>query len=150
MLTTAIHTRATIDAPPESVWRVLTDLHAYADWNPLIVAAAGTPATGARLDLTIRDATGREQRFRPLVTAFDDAREFAWLGRLGIPGVLDGAHRFRLVRDGDRTVLEHTEQMQGLLVPVLRGRLARDVTPAFEAMNVALAARVRVVSAAGA
>ncbi len=150
MFTTTIHTTATIDAPPETVWDVLTDLDSYSDWNPFIVVAAGTPALGARLDLTLRDVKGRENRFRPRVTTFDETHEFAWLGRLGVPGLFDGEHRFALRPDAGRTLLEHTEIMRGALVPVLRERLARDVAPAFEAMNVALAARVHDVSAANA
>ena len=31
-----------IDATPERVWQVLTDLGAYAEWNPFIVSSAGT------------------------------------------------------------------------------------------------------------
>ena len=39
-----LRTEIEIDAPIEAVWETLTDLSAYADWNPFIVSAEGRAA----------------------------------------------------------------------------------------------------------
>ena len=40
---------AGVEAPPERVWQVVSDLAAYAHWNPFIVRAGGEVALGSRL-----------------------------------------------------------------------------------------------------
>jgi uncharacterized protein YndB with AHSA1/START domain len=40
-----------IEAPPDVVWRVLTDFAAYPEWNPFIVRIGGDLTVGQVLDL---------------------------------------------------------------------------------------------------
>jgi uncharacterized protein YndB with AHSA1/START domain len=40
-----------IDAPPEAVWAILTDLGRYPEWNPLFREASGQVAVGNRITL---------------------------------------------------------------------------------------------------
>jgi hypothetical protein len=150
--TAAIRTETVVDAAPEDVWALLADLGSYPEWNPFIVSATGRLAEGERLAVRIRDARGGESSFRPRVTALEPGRRLVWLGRLGLPGLFDGEHRFELEPvDEGRTRLVHAERFRGLLVPVLRGRLERDVRPQFAALNTALAARAEAgVTVAGA
>ena len=44
-----LHTEVVIDAPPEAVWDILTDLHRYPDWNPFVVSSEGSVEVGAKL-----------------------------------------------------------------------------------------------------
>src|SRR5690625_3586801 len=81
-----IQSEIEIEAPPETVWTHLTDLTSYADWNPFITAAEGTPAVGERLKLRMQPPGGRAMTMRPTVTAADPTRVFEWLGRLGMKG----------------------------------------------------------------
>ncbi|HEY1177208.1 MAG TPA: SRPBCC domain-containing protein [Phytomonospora sp.] len=131
-----------IPAPPEKVWAVLTDLAAWADWNPFIFHAEGEPVPGSRLTLKMRDTRGSVMTFRPTVLAADGPRELRWLGRLVMPGVFDGEHRFELTATDGGTRLAQSENFSGLLVPLLRRRLEERTGPQFEAMNNALAERV--------
>ncbi len=34
-----LHTEIDIEAPPETVWRILTDLERYGEWNPFVVSS---------------------------------------------------------------------------------------------------------------
>lgn len=137
-----LHTEIVIEAPPEAVWRVLTDLGAYRDWNPFMVSSAGEPVVGARLVNRMEPPGGKGMTFKPVVTAAEPPRVFEWLGRPGIPGVFDGRHRFELVPEGDGTRLVHTEAFSGVMVRVMRKSLDTHTMAGFRAMNEALKARV--------
>lgn len=137
-----LHTEITIDAPPERVWRILTDLEGYRSWNPFLVESSGQVEIGQRLVNRLQAPGGRAQTFRPTVTAVDHARTFEWLGRLGLPGIFDGRHRFDLEPTADGgTRLVHQEHFNGVLVRLLRSSLDTGTRQGFELMNQALKAR---------
>lgn len=138
-----LHTEIEIDRPPSSVWAVLTDLEHYHEWNPFIVEAAGVVAVGERLRNRLQPPGGRAMTFRPTVTAVEPRTVFGWLGRLGLPGLFDGLHRFALHETASGgTHLTHSEQFRGLLVRPLRSSLDTRTRAGFEAMNAALKERV--------
>ncbi len=137
-----LHTEITIDATPERVWEILTDLEGYRSWNPFVVASEGEVAVGQRLVNRLQPPGGRAQTFRPTVTVVDRATTFEWLGRLGLPGIFDGRHRFDLEPTADGgTRLVHQEFFSGLLVRPLRSSLDGSTRQGFELMNEALKAR---------
>jgi hypothetical protein len=85
---------------------------------------------------------GRAATFKPTVTIADPPTTFAWLGRLGIPGLFDGRHRFDLEPGPNGgTLLRHRESFSGILVPFLRSSLDGATREGFEQMNQALKAR---------
>ena len=77
----ALHLRTNIDidAAPEAVWEVLSDLRSYPSWNPFIREARGTLAPGERLEVQLQPARGRAMRFRPTVLAAEANRELRLL-----------------------------------------------------------------------
>jgi len=146
----ALRTSVDIDAPPSVVWDVLVDLDAWADWNPFIVSSSGSVAVGEQLTNRMEPPGGKGMTFKPKVTEVVDQQVFEWLGRLGLPGIFDGRHRFELSEQGGLTRLEHTEELSGILVPLMRKSLDGPTLKGFEVMNAALRdraeARARAVS----
>lgn len=138
---TELHTEILIDAPPATVWANLTDFAAYPDWNPFVTSSVGTLAVGERLVVRLAPPGGKPVTFKPAVTEVDAGRSFEWLGRLVLPGLFDGRHRFELLPDGDGTRLLQTERFAGVLVPLMRKSLHTRTRAGFEAMNTALKAR---------
>lgn len=130
----------TVEAAPEEVWAVLTDFGGYAAWNPFMVEGAGNARVGSRLQLVMLNGTSR-MRFRPTVTVVEPGRTLEWLGRLVLPGIFDGRHRFELTSTPKGTRVVQSERFSGVLV-ALMGRLERNTTENFERFNEALAARV--------
>ncbi len=130
-----------IDATPERVWEVLTDLAAYPGWNPFIVRAEGVVETGRRLTLTMQPLGGRATTLRPRLVEVDVPRRLRWRGALGVPGLMDAEHTFTLEPRGIGTRLIHQEDFRGVLVPFLAASLDRNTLPAFVAMNQALKSR---------
>lgn len=140
-------TEIEIDAAPETVWAILTDLAAYPDWNPFITASEGTVAVGERLTNRLEPPGGKALTIKPTVAEVDHGRVFEWLGRLAIPFVFAGRHRFELVPNGDGTRLIHTEHFTGLLVPFMKESLDTKTVAGFEAMNSALKVRAEATNA---
>ena len=136
-----LHTEIDIDAAPETVWAILTELADYPDWNPFITSSTGTVAVGERLVNRLEPPGGSAMTFKPTITEVDEGRVFEWLGRLGVPGVFDGRHRFELVPDGNGTRLIHTEHFNVVLVPLMKKNLDSSTVAGFEAMNAALKVR---------
>jgi len=137
-----ITTHLTVDSPLEDVWKTLTTLPRYGEWNPFITSASGTLALGERLDLTIHPPGRRPMRFRPWVTAVDEHRYVEWLGRVALPGIFDGRHSFTLTPlSSGRTLLQQSETFSGALVP-FTGSVLDRTRVGFEQMNEALGRRV--------
>jgi hypothetical protein len=135
-----------IDAPPERVWAVVSDFAAYAEWNPFIRRISGELIEGARLEVRIEPPGGRAATFKPTVRAVEAQRELRWLGRLVLPGIIDGEHSLLIEPlDGGRSRFVQSERFTGLLVGLVGGTLAKTET-GFEQMNDALKARVEQAS----
>jgi hypothetical protein len=150
MMTAQIRTDIEIDAAPEQVWEVLEDFSAYPDWNPFIPEITGPVTEGARLQVRLQPPGGRGMSFRPRLLEVTPGRALRWLGHLGIPGLFDGEHRFRIEPIGpNRVRLVQEERFTGLLVPLILRFAERGTRQGFESMNAALKSRVeRVASAA--
>lgn len=139
-----IRTECLIAASPERVWAVLSDFAAWPDWNPLNLSAEGPLEQGARVRMVFRNLAGRPGTvIRQTVTlvACRPGLELAWTG--DVPLLFHGRHGFLLsAEDGGARVVQ-TEALSGLLPATWsRERIARDFTPAYQAVDRALARRV--------
>jgi hypothetical protein len=139
-----LHAEVEVQASPDRVWEVLTDFAAYHEWNPFIVEAAGQAVVGSRLELHMRPAGRRRTTaFRPEVLEADPGRRLRWLGRLLLPGLFDGEHRFTIEPIGPgRVRLAQHEEFRGLLAPLILALIAKPTLASFQQMNQALKARV--------
>lgn len=139
-----IRTEAIIPADPNRVWAVLADFHGYREWNPLNLEAQGQAKTGTKAKMVFRNlAAGGQGVIRQTVriVAAEPGRELAWSGH--VPLLFAGRHGFLLSPHAGGTHLLHTEVLGGLLPATWsKAKIARDFTPAYEAVNVALARRV--------
>lgn len=138
-----IQTEIEIQATPDQVWEVLTDFAAYPEWNPFIQRISGNVAVGAKLDAFLQPPGNRGMRFRPTVLAATPAQELRWLGHLGVSGIFDGEHIFRIEPLGaDRVRFVQEERFAGILAPLLLRFIEGSTREGFAAMNEALKARV--------
>jgi hypothetical protein len=131
-----------IDAEPEDVWEVLTDLGSYPEWNPFIRQIEGDIQRGATLRVLIQPPNQRGMTFKPKVLTAEPNQELRWLGRLFVPGVFDGEHTLSIEAAGQGHVrFNQRETFRGFLVPVMR-RMLQGTQGGFEEMNRALKLRV--------
>ncbi|MEU9867154.1 SRPBCC domain-containing protein [Actinomadura sp. NPDC048021] len=131
-----------INASAAQVWQVLTDFRSYPEWNPFILSAVGEPRKGAKLVNKLAGTDGgKGMTFKPTVLVADPGHELRWIGRFGVPGVVDGEHYFLIQETGPgRVKLTQGENFTGFLVPFAGSAI--DVQDNFAAMNAALKQRV--------
>jgi hypothetical protein len=137
-----LHTEIEIDAMPERVWHILMDFASYPRWNPFIRYIQGSPEVGQSLRVRLQPSGASGMTFRPTVLVAERPRELRWLGRLLMPGIFDGEHRFVIEARSDHTVrFRQSERFTGMLVPLFRRSLDRDTRRGFTEMNAALKLR---------
>ena len=81
-MTHELRTEIDIDAAPERVWSILTDLPSYPDWNPFMRSIEGQARPQGKHKARIQPSGGRAMTFNPTVLAVEPARELRWLGQL--------------------------------------------------------------------
>lgn len=133
---------AEIEATPQEIWKVLTDLPAYEQWNPFMISAKGTIAQGESLTVVMHDRAG-DTTFTPTVLTADRGKELRWLGKVGPGWIADGEHRFTIKPLANGKIrLTQTERFTGVAVPFYQSTLHSNTLPQFRAMNRALAERI--------
>lgn len=132
-------TQIDIDAPASRVWEILTCFEEYPRWNPFIRSAEGELVEGGRLKILIQPSGTKAMAFRARLLTVDAPRELRWLGKLLIPRLFDGEHRFRIEPLSENSVrFHHSEKFRGILVPLFSRSLDRDTLRGFNEMNMAL------------
>lgn len=127
-----------IDSPIQVVWAVLTDFPAHPQWDPFLQFERASLRVGDRLRVRVSPPGSKARTFTPVVTRCDPPADYEWLGRVGMPGILDGRHRFRLSEvTADRTRVHQEEVFTGLLAPLFPGLLSRT-EDGFRAMHAAM------------
>ena len=112
-------TEVFIDAPPETVWALLTDPVEHQAWSPNMHRVTGRFAEGERVSLTMGTPAGGEITFRPEVLVADvRAERLDLAGRLGASTLFDA-------RDPDLAALARHETEGEIEVAILAGRSHR-------------------------
>jgi hypothetical protein len=127
-----------INAPAKRVWNVLTQFDAYPNWNPFIVSIQGVLRVGTKLRVRIKPPGRSGMTFRPTILALIPQQNLTWLGRLTLPGLLDGEHQFQIEDHGETCRFRQSERFSGILVPLLSAGLFDAIRRGFEETNVAL------------
>ena len=131
-------TKTTIQAPPETIWRILADAPSYANWNSTVTRVEGRIALGEKVTVHVKAATGRA--FPVKVVAFEPPRRMVWSG--GMPLGLFKGERIYELRPAGTGQIEFAmhEQYTGLLAPLIT-RSIPDLQPAFDEFAACLKAR---------
>lgn len=140
-----ILTEIEIAADPARVWAILGDFASYPAWNPFLVRVRGEARPASRIAARVRLPRGPGMSFNARILTLQAERELRWIGRLPLPGIFDGDHRFLIDSIGPGKVrFEQREDYVGALVPLMRGWLEGDIRRGFEAMNAALKVRAEM------
>ena len=134
-----IKTEIIIDKDVSTVWKVLTDFENHTNWNPFIRSIQGEKSIGKHLRVVCKSLSGKRVTFKPTILNFERDKEFRWKGKLGIKGIFDGQHYFKLEKlSENQTKFIHGENMSGILVSLMGSSLLEKTKESFELMNQAL------------
>ncbi len=135
----SIETQVIIHAPLNQVWQTLMVFKNYPNWNPFIQSITGNPQEGKSLVVSIHPPGKSSMTFTPVVLKNEFHKEFRWKGKLGMTGIFDGEHYFKLekVRE-NKTRLIHGEKFTGLLTLPFLALIGENTKNGFEQMNQAL------------
>jgi hypothetical protein len=132
-------TTTVVDAPRETVWRVVVDFDEYPAWNPYLRSVAGQPEEGGTLDVHLDPPGGDGQDVSASVTVYRPPRKLQWRSRLLVPGLRDleyeviveplGQGRAQVVQraryEGVLSVLSDAEETRAGLQQMSRALKAR-------------------------
>jgi hypothetical protein len=141
-----LSTEIEIEASPDRVWDILMDFPAYPVWNPFAVSIVGEARIGETLEVQLQPPGGKSMTFKPTVTELQAGNYFEWFGKLGVRGVFDGRHQFRIEPTSSGTRLIQSEEFTGILVPLVSRFLNGGTRLGFEASNQALKERAEASS----
>jgi len=131
-----ISSEITIHASPAKVWEILTDFEKYPTWNPFIKYVRGDMAKGNSIQVMIAPPGAKAMSFAPKVLVYDTCKELKWIGKLMVPGLFDGEHRFQIIDNGDGTItFIQSENFRGILVPFFKKMLDNNTLQGFKDMN---------------
>ena len=142
-----LRTEIEIQAPPETVWQVLTDLAKYPEWNPLIHSAIGKPSVGDAVDIAVASgSSAKDMTLHCTVVKVEPNRGLAWKYHVMLPGLFRGEHSFTIEPLGtDRVRFIDREVFDGVLVPLQAKDIDTNSRLGFVAMDKALKARAENV-----
>jgi len=141
-----LRTSIDIDATPERVWELLTDVSAYPEWSPLLTSAEGSFAAGDRVLFRFSPTNALLRTTVPArVLEVTPCRRLSYVlrfARFGTPGLLDVQSTVTIaLRDGGvRLWMEM--RFRGLLLPLMTRSLNRDRLPVFGPMPAVLKDRI--------
>jgi len=134
-----ISTQIKIYSSKEKVWRLLTDFYNYSQWNPFIKTISGEIEIGKKLKVSISPPNSKVMSFAPEILTKINDNELSWLGRVLLPGIFDGVHKFKIIDnyDGSVTFIQ-SEVFSGVLVQFFKSKLNLNTKAGFEQMNKSL------------
>jgi hypothetical protein len=116
-----------IAADPAAVWKLLTDVAGFPQWNSTVSGIEGR--IRGRQRLTVR-VPGSNRAFTPVVSGFVPDRRMTWTG--GFAPMFQGVRTFELKpRSDGSTDFTMEERFSGLMLPMIKSSLP-DFGPIFE------------------
>ena len=131
-----------VNASADAVWRVLTNLDQYGEWNPQIPRASGAIQEKGQIALRLA-LPGRPAM--DLVATIEEVRRgelLTWRGHVLAPWFFEGYRKFEIHEAGDHRVsVTHVEDIHGLFAPLFAVFMGRPIETSQQAFNDALRTR---------
>ncbi|MBO0855698.1 MAG: SRPBCC domain-containing protein [Nocardia sp.] len=135
-----------IDAPAGVVWKVLTDLGSYGEWNSYVPDCRSTLEPGAPIEMKVNLGGSTPRKQREFIKSFTPGSEFSY-GMKPVPlGALHShrSHTVTPVDDGRCTYRSYFE-LDGWLSPVVRTALGKALHKGFGDMTAEVKTRAEQV-----
>ena len=147
----AIRHELEIDAPAALVWRVITDLPAYPEWNPFVVACESSLDPGDPIRMRVHVFASFAQAQRETILDHVPGERLCYGLEGGALGALTSRRCHRVTSAGPgQSRYESDFELSGWLAPFVRALLGSRLRRGFDSMAEALERRaLALVSATG-
>jgi hypothetical protein len=138
----SVQSSSTINAPLECVWSVLVDIEHYGEWNSFVPSMESSFEVGSLLAMQVQMRANMRVKSVEDITAIESQRLLAWKSRTAAWFL--HAERFQLLTEIDAATTRYWthEAFSGIVSPVLKIVLGKDLQRNFSTMAQDLKARV--------
>ncbi|WP_227982376.1 SRPBCC domain-containing protein [Nocardia spumae] len=131
-----------IDAPAEVVWKVLTDLGSYGEWNPFVTECHSTLEPGDPIDMLVRLGSPKPRNQREFIRTNTPGVEFSYSMKPVPLGALHSRRSHTVTPlDGGRCRYRSHFELGGWLSPVVTTAMGKALHAGFGGMTAALKTR---------
>ncbi|MBW2697102.1 MAG: SRPBCC domain-containing protein [Deltaproteobacteria bacterium] len=135
-----------IEASPELVWEVLTDLPRYGEWNPFVVECASTLEPGDPIEMKVQIFDSFAQPQNEVIFEREHGRRICY-GLAPMPLGSIASHRCHVVEPlpAGRTRYHSEFKLEGWLAPLVRGLVGARLERGFASMTQAVCQRAELL-----
>ena len=110
----SVQTEVVIEASPEAVWQVLTDVEQYKEWNPVFEYKEGQLKQGNKVVYKVTEAENKTAVMSAKVIKLVPNKVLNQTG--GLPGVITFDHTYTLTKVEQGTKVTIHEKYRGIYV----------------------------------
>ena len=133
-----VESRAGIQAPPDIIWEVLSDIDNWPSWNPIYPKASGRLGIGQQLDLTLALPGLPQRHLTPYVADWVPETQILWTERF-MGGLVKTVRFIEIEKLGPASaILANGELVDGLLAELWLHKRRRAMKAGFAAMSEAV------------
>lgn len=78
-----VSTEIEISAPPEKVWKILSDFDHWTHWNTTVTQASGNSVVNSQLSITTSDENGKDSNtYSPVITKLEAPKLLHWRAKM--------------------------------------------------------------------
>lgn len=139
---TELRTEIVLQAPPERIWELLTDVTLYGEWNPLFVRGEGKVLAGERLELTVQLPAIPPFPIKPELLCAEPQARFQWRHAMSFTGLMCWTYGIELEPlAAGRVRFVQSSAFGGLLGPLFSFALGASVEGGMTELNQAVTRR---------
>lgn len=133
----SVHHEITINTSPEKVWKVLTNMDSYNEWNPVMKLMKGEIKEGSKVTYQFTQDTDNQSEIPATIAQIIPNKLLNQKG--GLPFILTYNHSYTLKPLGNKTVVIIHEDYKGIGVNFWN---PKPIEKAYRRLNEALKKRV--------
>jgi len=135
-----ITTEIEIDAPPEKVWGIISDVDKWHEWSPTINASEGKAELGSIVAITMmsKEAGKDGPKYSPKIIQMDKPSYFHWRAHMIAGFIFTNDKIIELEKTDTGTKVTHKETFKGLMAAAMKGQMEKGVPSMLIMMNDAL------------
>lgn len=133
-----------IEAPKETVWQVITDFSAYADWNPFVIRCAAALEPGSPIQMRV--VLGGNTRDQTEVVSEVVPNSLFEYRMKPVGPLLYSYRQHEVVSSGEgKTLYRSTFELKGWMSPLVALSMGSSLRDGFQGMTDSLVSRAEAL-----